>query len=415
MNNKIEKALTDLSEGRMIIITDDESRENEGDLVMDAAMVNDQSIAFMVREGKGLVCVPITRDTAARLLLHPMVETNQDRHGTAFTVSVDASDCTTGISAAERAHTITVLARPDSQPNELKRPGHLFPLIAKDGGVLTRRGHTEASCDMVRLARQGTPNACIEPSAVICEILNNDGTMARKDDITAFASRHNLSSISIEEIAQYRKKKGRDRIEAVTTTILPTRWGTFTLHAFRDLQNNKEHIALSLGDIKNPEPLLCRIHSECLTGDTLGSLKCDCGEQYAEAMRRISTEGRGLLVYLRQEGRDIGLLNKIRAYALQDKGLDTVDANLALGFADDEREYGAAAAILKSLSVSSVRLLTNNPDKAKGLEREGILVAAQEHIELPAKPENIRYLQTKVRRMGHTLTTVLKETDFAHS
>lgn len=392
--SSIEEAISDLKEGKMIIVVDDEGRENEGDLVIPADMATGESINFMIKYAKGLVCAPVEEEIAERLKLNPMVENNTDNHETAFTVSVDHIDTTTGISAFERAHTINKLIT-GSNPEEFRRPGHVFPLIAKKNGVLERIGHTEASVDLSKLAG-------FNGAAVICEIVKDDGTMARRDDLMVFAEEHGLKIITIEALIKYRLKN-ESIVQKETEAKLPTKYGEFKVIAFKEKNTEKCHLALIKGDINNLDNVLVRVHSECLTGDALGSSKCDCGEQYEASMKMIAKEGSGVLLYMRQEGRGIGLLNKLKAYALQDQGLDTVDANRHLGFEDDLRDYKASSDILKELGVSSIRLITNNPDKIEGLVKYGINVNTRIPIEMNANKYDIDYLRTKKIRMNHLL------------
>ena len=395
-HTRTERAINELAEGKIIVVTDDESRENEGDLVMCAAFATPQAINFMVTEGRGLVCVPMGHKRLEELGLRQMERDNTDTHGTAFTVSVDHVGTGTGISASDRALTIQRLASASTKPADFRRPGHVFPLAGRPRGVLERRGHTEASLDLAAAALPDERH----PAAVICEILNPDGSMARGDDIMAFAARHGLAVVSIDEIAAW-KRASMSAVRLVAVSSLPTAHGTFAIRAYQDELSGLEHVALTMGEVSDGKPVLARIHSECLTGDALGSRRCDCGEQYEEAMRRIAQAGRGALVYLRQEGRGIGLANKIRAYALQDAGLDTVEANLALGFKADERDYAAAGAILRDLSITTVDLMTNNPDKVAELARYGISVRERVPIKIESNPHNERYLHTKAERMGH--------------
>lgn len=392
--SSIEEAISDLKEGKMIIVVDDEGRENEGDLVIPADMATGESINFMIKYAKGLVCAPVEEEIAERLKLNPMVENNTDNHETAFTVSVDHIDTTTGISAFERAHTINKLIT-GLNPEEFRRPGHVFPLIAKKNGVLERIGHTEASVDLSKLAG-------FNGAAVICEIVKDDGTMARRDDLMVFAEEHGLKIITIEALIKYRLKN-ESIVQKETEAKLPTKYGEFKVIAFKEKNTEKCHLALIKGDINNLDNVLVRVHSECLTGDALGSSKCDCGEQYEASMKMIAKEGSGVLLYMRQEGRGIGLLNKLKAYALQDQGLDTVDANRHLGFEDDLRDYKASSDILKELGVSSIRLITNNPDKIEGLVKYGINVNTRIPIEMNANKYDIDYLRTKKIRMNHLL------------
>lgn len=392
--SSIEEAISDLKEGKMIIVVDDEGRENEGDLVIPADMATGESINFMIKYAKGLVCAPVEEEIAERLKLNPMVENNTDNNETAFTVSVDHIDTTTGISAFERAYTINKLIT-GSNPEEFRRPGHVFPLIAKKNGVLERIGHTEASVDLSKLAG-------FNGAAVICEIVKDDGTMARRDDLMVFAEEHGLKIITIEALIKYRLKN-ESIVQKETEAKLPTKYGEFKVIAFKEKNTEKCHLALIKGDINNLDNVLVRVHSECLTGDALGSSKCDCGEQYEASMKMIAKEGSGVLLYMRQEGRGIGLLNKLKAYALQDQGLDTVDANRHLGFEDDLRDYKASSDILKELGVSSIRLITNNPDKIEGLVKYGINVNTRIPIEMNANKYDIDYLRTKKIRMNHLL------------
>jgi len=400
----IEDAIEDIRNGKMIIVVDDDNRENEGDLVMAARYATAEAINFMVTEARGLVCVPMRGARLDGLGIGQMTATNTDNHGTAFAISVDHIDTSTGISAHDRALTIRALADPKASFSDFRRPGHIFPLASREGGVLTRRGHTEAACDFVRLAFATSSSADVDDEAgAICEIMNEDGTMARLPDLERFARAHGLKIVSVEDLIEYR----RTRECAVTReaeTRLPTRYGTFRLYGFTETQTGKEHIALVIGDVSGDEPVLCRIHSECLTGDALGSRRCDCGEQYDRAMRRIAEEGRGVLVYLRQEGRGIGLVNKLKAYALQDGGADTLEANIQLGFHADERDYAAGAAILADLGVGRVRLMTNNPDKIDDLRSRGIEVACREPIVIQANDDNAFYLRTKAERMNHIMS-----------
>ncbi|WP_297425158.1 bifunctional 3,4-dihydroxy-2-butanone-4-phosphate synthase/GTP cyclohydrolase II [Clostridium sp.] len=393
--NSIEEGIKDIKEGKMVIIVDDESRENEGDLVIPAELATGENINFMIKYAKGLVCAPVEEEIAVKLGLNPMVERNTDNHETAFTVSIDHIDTTTGISAFERAYTINKLVT-SNEKEDFRRPGHVFPLVAKNGGVLERRGHTEASIDLAKLAG-------FKGAAAICEIINDDGTMARRDDLIKFAKEHNLKILTIEDLIQYRKQEHLSVTREVEAK-LPTKYGDFRVIAFSEKNSSKCHLALVKGDINTNEPLLVRVHSECLTGDALGSRKCDCGEQYAAAMEMIAKEERGILLYMRQEGRGIGLLNKLKAYSLQDTGLDTVDANLALGFREDMRDYKISADILKILGVNNIRLITNNPAKIEGLEKNDIKVIERVPIQMPANKNDELYLKTKKERMNHLLS-----------
>ncbi|MFW5982264.1 MAG: bifunctional 3,4-dihydroxy-2-butanone-4-phosphate synthase/GTP cyclohydrolase II [Halanaerobiaceae bacterium] len=393
--NKIEEALEDIKQGKMIIVVDDEDRENEGDLLMAAEKVSQESINFMISKGRGLVCVPLEEERINELNLPPMVEHNTDAHETAFTISVDHKDTTTGISAAERALTVKELVNSRSDAGDFNRPGHIFPLLAKKGGVLRRAGHTEAAVDLARLAG-------FKPAGVICEIINEDGSMARLPQLEEFAKKHSLKIISIKDLIAYRKKKDK-LVQKAAEAVLPTRFGDFTIKVYTSQLDNKEHVAIIKGDVENKEDVLVRVHSECLTGDIFGSMRCDCGEQLAAALQMIENEGQGVLLYMRQEGRGIGLVNKIKAYKLQDEGLDTVEANVALGFDPDLRDYGIGAQILADLGLSSLKLITNNPKKIIGLEGYGLKVSNRVALEIDPNEENEFYLQVKKDKMGHLL------------
>ncbi|NMP21467.1 bifunctional 3,4-dihydroxy-2-butanone-4-phosphate synthase/GTP cyclohydrolase II [Sulfobacillus harzensis] len=395
----IEEAIRAIQAGQMIIVVDDESRENEGDLIIAARHATADAINFMAQYGRGLICVPMDAAWLDRLQLPPMVEVSEDSMKTAFTVSVDARHhTTTGISAHDRAQTVQVLANPTSRPEDLVRPGHMFPLRAKPGGVLRRPGHTEAAVDLAVLAG-------LEPVAVICEIMKPDGTMARLADLTEFAATHHLVLISIQDLIRYRLAQETLYVRDAETT-LPTRYGTFRAVAYTEKLNGATHLALTMGNIADGTPVLTRVHSECLTGDVFGSLRCDCGEQLDQALRQIAEEGRGCLLYMRQEGRGIGLANKIKAYALQETGMDTVAANLALGFPPDMRDYGVGAQILRDLGIRELRLLTNNPDKYYALEGYGLRIVERVPIEVGEHPENQHYLKTKRDKMGHWISTI---------
>jgi 3,4-dihydroxy 2-butanone 4-phosphate synthase/GTP cyclohydrolase II len=398
--DRIEDAIADIRAGRMVIVADDEDRENEGDLVCAASAVTPEIINFMAREGRGLICLAITAERADELDLRPMSENNTEALSTAFTVSVDAAarfGVTTGISAWDRAKTIQVCLDPESKPSDLRRPGHVFPLRARAGGVLRRVGQTEASVDLARLA--GLP-----PAGVICEILNDDGTMARRPQLEEFAARHGLKFITVAQIVAYRLQRER-LVHREAEASIPTPFGEWRIIAYRNDVDPHEHVAMVKGEVEGVPDVMVRMHSECLTGDVFHSMRCDCGEQLDSAMAQIEHEGRGVIVYLRQEGRGIGLVHKLRAYNLQDQGMDTVEANEALGFLPDLREYGIGAQILLDLGLTSVRILTNNPKKIVGMDGYGLSVAEQIPLAVEPNPHNSGYLRTKRERMGHLLPT----------
>ncbi|CEQ24179.1 bifunctional 3,4-dihydroxy-2-butanone-4-phosphate synthase/GTP cyclohydrolase II [Paraclostridium sordellii] len=392
--NTIEEALEDIKEGKIVIVVDDEDRENEGDLLMAAECVTPEAINFMATYGRGLICMPIDEEKAKVLNLHPMVENNTDNHETAFTVSIDHINTTTGISAYERAFTIQKVLK-DSEPLDFRRPGHIFPLIAKSGGVLKRVGHTEAAVDLSRLAG-------LEPAGVICEIMSKDGTMARTTELMEFAKKHNLKIITIADLVDYRRTR-ENLVERVVEVNMPTKYGDFKMYGFINKLNGEHHVALVKGEIDENEPVLVRVHSECLTGDALGSLRCDCGDQYDAAMKKIAKEGKGILLYMRQEGRGIGLINKLKAYDLQDQGYDTVEANLMLGFPADMRDYGIGAQILKNLGVRRLRIMTNNPRKLNGLRGYDIEIVERISIQMNHNEKNEFYLKTKQDKLHHML------------
>ena len=393
--NTIEEVIEDLKAGKPVIIVDDESRENEGDLVLAAEFATRESINFIIKEARGLLCTPMLEKDLIRLGIHQMVEKNTDNHETAFTVSVDHVDTTTGISPDERAVTMQKLIDPNAKPEDFRRPGHVFPLRYKEGGVLVRQGHTEASIDLCKLAG-------LYPAAAICEITNDEGYMSRMDDLLAFSKKHNLKIASVEALVEYRKR--HDRLVSIAAeTKLPTKFGDFRIIVFKNEVDHKEHLMIVKGDVRGKSDVLMRIHSECLTGDVFGSHRCDCGEQLENALRSIEEQGEGIVIYMRQEGRGIGLTNKIKAYTLQDQGYDTVEANVKLGFPPDMREYSLAAQMLRELDVKSVKLLTNNPEKKEDLERWGITVSKRVPIVIKANSINAKYLNTKKEKMRHML------------
>jgi 3,4-dihydroxy 2-butanone 4-phosphate synthase/GTP cyclohydrolase II len=391
----VEAALADLRAGRIIVVIDDPDRENEGDLICAAEFATPENVNFMATYAKGLICMPMEEELCSRLQLSPMVSENTDNHGTAFTVSIDHVTTTTGISAAERSITAMRCADPAACPADFRRPGHMFPLQARPGGVLKRAGHTEATVDLMCAAD-------LRPVGLCCEIMREDGTMMRTPELVTFAQQHNLRLITIADLIAYRRRT-EHLVERVAEADMPTKFGHFRAVGYINKLTGEHHVALVKGEVRTDEPVLCRVHSECLTGDAFGSLRCDCGDQLAEALRRIEAEGRGVLLYLRQEGRGIGLINKLRAYELQDRGMDTVEANVALGFPPDLREYGTGAEILADLGLHKLRLMTNNPLKMSGLEGYGLEIVSREPIVVPIHPESERYMATKCHKMGHIL------------
>lgn len=394
--NTVKEALEDLKIGKPVVVVDDEDRENEGDLVLPAQVATYEWLNFIINQARGLMCVPISVEVAQRLQLDPMTARNTDHHGTAFTISVDAAEgTTTGISTGDRLKTVLDLANPTKKAEDFLRPGHMFPLIAKKGGVLERRGHTEAAVDLAKLCG-------FEPVGVIMEILNQDGTMARRDDLFEFCEEHDLKIITVDELILYRKKNEK-LVKNEADVRIPTKFGEFEFVGYSDQIENKEYLAIIKGDVRGKENVTVRLHSECLTGDVFGSKRCDCQDQLHKSLHEIENKGEGLVIYLRQEGRGIGILNKLKAYKLQDQGYDTVEANHKLGFEDDLRDYAVAAQIIKDLDIKSISLMTNNPSKIKGLKTYGIKVVDREEIEIPANDVDEKYLKTKKEKMGHLL------------
>ena len=393
--NTAEEALEELRNGKIILVTDDPDRENEGDFICAAEFATTENINFMATYGKGLICMPMSKEYVKKLRIPQMVTNNTDNHETAFTVSIDAVDTTTGISAAERSITAMKCVDENAKPEDFRRPGHMFPLLAKDNGVLERNGHTEATVDLCRLAG-------LKECGLCCEIMREDGTMMRTKELVQLAKDMNIKMISIKDLQHYRKVHEK-LVDRVTVTKMPTKYGEFTAYGYVNKLNGEHHIALVKGDIGDGKDVLCRVHSECLTGDTFGSLRCDCGQQFAAAMTQIEKEGRGILLYMRQEGRGIGLINKLKAYELQEKGMDTLEANLALGFKGDEREYYIGAQILRDLGVKDLKLLTNNPDKVYQLEEFGMEISKRVPIQMDATEYDLYYLKTKQYKMGHIL------------